>query len=196
MFSPNLFISTSNNPGANGVYDAMHTIGRHVSVKKGRAVVKEGSHDRCFFYVKEGIFKTVKDVRDKSYILGFTFADGIACCPSSLLNGLPNNFTIEAVSDAEILVCHWKDFEVYANTETYNNLVKYLLIYNLAFVEGRLVDAISLNAEQGYRRLLLQEPEKLQHIPLSYVASYLGISIERLSRIRRKIKIDLGHIVM
>jgi len=195
MFSPNFSISTSNNPGANEVYDAMLTIGRHLSVKKGRAVVKEGSYDRCFFYVKDGIFKTVKDVRDKPYVLGFTFADGIACCPTSLLSGLPNTFTIEAVSDAELLVCHWKDFEVYANTETYNNLVKYLLVYNLAFVEGRLVDAISLNAEQGYRRLLLQEPHKLQKIPLSYVASYLGISIERLSRIRKKMKIDLGQIV-
>ena len=195
MFSPNFSVTTSNNPVTQAVYEAMVDIGRHVSVKKGRAVVKEGSNDRCFFYVKEGIFKTVKDVGDKPYILGFTFSDGIACCPTSLLNGLPNNFSIEAVSNAELLVCSWNDFEVYADKEIYNNLVKYLLVYNLSFAEGRLVDAISLNAEQGYRRLLLQQPEKLQHIPLTFVASYLGISIERLSRIRKKMKIDLGQIV-
>lgn len=195
MFSPDFSISTSNNPGANGVYDAMLTIGRHLSVKKGRAVVKEGSNDRCFFYVKEGIFKTVRDVSGRPYILGFTFADGIACCPISLLNRLPNNFTIEAVSDAELLVCDWKDFEVYADKEKYNNLVHYILVYNLAFVERRLVDAISLNAEQAYLRLLQQQSEKLQQIPLTYVASYLGISIERLSRIRKKMKLDLSQIV-
>ncbi len=173
----------------------MLNIGRQLSVQKGRAVVKEGSYSRCFFYVKEGILRTVKAVRERPYILGFTFADGIACCPTSILNGMPNNFTIEAVTDAELLVCDWKDFEAYADKESYHNLIQYLLIYNLDFVEGRLVDAISLNAEQGYRRLLLQEADKLQQIPLSYVAAYLGISVERLSRIRRKMKFDLGQIL-
>jgi len=195
MFSPNFSISTSSTPGANSLHDVMLAIGKQLSIKKGRAVIKEGSYNRSFCYVQKGIFKTLKEVSERPYILGFTFADGIACCPTSLLNGLPNNFTIEAITDAEVLICDWKDFELYADKETYNSIIKYLLIYNLSFVEGRLVDAISLNAEQGYRRMSLQQPDKLRQIPLSYIASYLGISIERLSRIRRKMKFDLNEIL-
>ena len=195
MVSPNFSTGNLSIPCVNDVYDIMTNVGSHQTVKKGRAIVKEGSYDRCFFYVKEGIFKTVKNVRGKPYTLGFTFANDIACCPTSLLNGMPNNFNIEAVSDAELLICNWKDFESCADKESYDDLVKYLLVYNLTFLEDRLVDAISLNAEQGYRTLLSQQPDKVQQIPLSYIASYLGISIERLSRIRKKMKFDLGQVL-
>ena len=44
-----------------------------------------------------------------------------------------------------------------------------------------------LSPEQKYEQLLLTKPELLQHFPLKHIASYLGMTPETLSRIRKKI---------
>jgi len=195
MISPNFSINNSNIPGANSIFDAILKIGKQKIIQKGQVIIKKGSHSYFFFYVKSGIFKSVAMVNDKAYILGFTFADDIHCCPTSLLKELPNNFNIQAVTDSEVLICELKDFEKFSNKEDYDRVIKYLLVQNLSFVERRLVDAISLNAEQAYRLMLLKQPDKIKQLPLSYVASYLGISLERLSRIRKKIRFDIDQIL-
>lgn len=64
-----------------------------------------------------------------------------------------------------------------------------LLIFEQAIgnTEIRADDLATLNAEQRYRKLLLQQPSILQNVPVQYIASYLGIKPESLSRIRRQI---------
>jgi CRP-like cAMP-binding protein len=50
-----------------------------------------------------------------------------------------------------------------------------------------LVASLNETAEQRYRRMLDERPERLQRIPVKHLASYLGIAPESLSRIRRKV---------
>lgn len=56
----------------------------------------------------------------------------------------------------------------------------------LVFNNQRSRDLITLSAEQRYQKLMVQTPALLQHIPLQYIASYIGVKPESLSRIRRK----------
>lgn len=56
----------------------------------------------------------------------------------------------------------------------------------LVFNNQRSRDLITLSAEQRYHKLMEQTPALLQHIPLQYIASYIGVKPESLSRIRRK----------
>ena len=57
------------------------------------------------------------------------------------------------------------------------------LIYN----EERTRDMILLNAEERYIKLMQTHPDIIQNVPLQYIASYIGIKPESLSRIRRQI---------
>lgn len=57
----------------------------------------------------------------------------------------------------------------------------------ISILENRVVEAISLTAEQRYKKMLLQPHLQVEKIPLFYIAAYLGISQERLSRIRKKL---------
>lgn len=56
----------------------------------------------------------------------------------------------------------------------------------LVFNNQRSRDLITLSAEQRYLKLMQQTPTLLQHVPLQYIASYIGVKPESLSRIRRK----------
>ena len=53
--------------------------------------------------------------------------------------------------------------------------------------EGIYMDSITLTAEERYRRLLQDEPEIALRAPLKHIASYLGVTPESLSRIRKKL---------
>jgi CRP/FNR family transcriptional regulator, anaerobic regulatory protein len=57
----------------------------------------------------------------------------------------------------------------------------------IASAEIRANDLATLTAEQRYKKLMETQPETLQNIPVQYIASYLGVKPQSLSRIRRQI---------
>jgi len=189
MFSPDFTLSNSNLPGSKLFYALIHKIGRRKLVPKGKLIIRKGSHASAFFYIKKGAFKTIVKTPHKNYILAFTFVDDVECCPTALLNNLPNNFDIEAITDSEVLICDFEDFKKNAGTEEYFNIISNILVHYSVFLETQIIDSLSLTAEERYHKLLVQQPDKMKQIPLTLIASYLGISLERLSRIRRKMKV-------
>ncbi|MGE8380855.1 MAG: Crp/Fnr family transcriptional regulator, partial [Sphingobacterium sp.] len=60
--------------------------------------------------------------------------------------------------------------------------------YYTMWLEKRLFDFHTLDASTRYSQLLRNQTNIIQQVPLTYIASYLGISLETLSRIRAKIK--------
>lgn len=73
-------------------------------------------------------------------------------------------------------------------TEDFLNIVSIVFARYSVFLETQLIESLSLTAVERYHKLLLQQPDKIQYLPLALIASYLGISVERLSRIRQKMK--------
>lgn len=161
-------------------------IGKEKYIKKGQTVIRYGSHPSFFFYIVSGAFKTSIKQNDKPYILGFTFEGDVDCCPTSLLKGIANNFAIEAVLNSKILVCELKDFQKACTAGKYSTITNNILANYVSILENRVIEAISLTAEQRYKNLLKQNTPHIDKIPLSQIAAYLGITQERLSRIRKK----------
>ena len=58
----------------------------------------------------------------------------------------------------------------------------------IILVEERLISRLLLNATQRYKNLMDHQPELLQRVQLTYIASYLGITPVSLSRIRAEIR--------
>ena len=189
MFSPDLELSGSTLPDYKNFYALIEKIGKRKIVPKGNQIIRKGSHATAFYYIKKGAFKTVVKTPHKNYILAFTFEDDIECCPTALLNNLPNNLYVEAVIDSEVLVCDIDTLKKEAGGEEYFRIVCNILHHYAIFLETQLIESLSLTAEQRYHNLLFHQPDKIKHIPLSHIASYLGITLERLSRIRKKLKV-------
>jgi hypothetical protein len=59
--------------------------------------------------------------------------------------------------------------------------------YYTMWLEKRLFEFHTLSAKEKYKLLLKEQPGFIRNIPLTYIASYLGISLETLSRVRTKI---------
>jgi CRP/FNR family transcriptional regulator, anaerobic regulatory protein len=189
MFSPNFDIEKSSSKLAErqSFLSIIKKIGKHKKVTKGEAIIRSGSGASYFFYIEKGIFQTSTTINEKKYVLGFTFPGDVDGCPTALLENQQNNFLIEAVVNSEVLVCDMADFRKECKESEFFKIILTILSHYLPVIEKRLIDSLSLTAEKRYKQLLTEQPEKIKQIPLTLIAAYLGISLERLSRIRSKI---------
>ena len=106
----------------------------------------------------------------------------------SLINETKSAENVECVTDCTLLrITRHNMVTLIGESENFKNFS--LIIFEQAIASGskRADELATLNAEQRYIKLIEQQPEILQNIPIQYIASYLGIKPQSLSRIRRKI---------
>lgn len=157
-----------------------------ITPKKGTKLIHEGKRHRYFYLILEGGVKSYYLKDSKEICTWFKFKDEfIGTLPTH--EGLPSKETIEVLEDSELIKF---------NTEPLKKLSKKnLFIANLFFsvlfdytlwLENRLYQLQFMTSQERYYALVDSTPELLQKVSLTDIASYLGISRETLSRIRKQ----------
>jgi CRP-like cAMP-binding protein len=168
------------------------SIGKEVKVNKGSCLVKEG--DRCnhFFFVLEGAFRAFRYVNDVEVIIGFSFAGDVDTCLYAYQNDINSLDTIEALTDSRVIKIEKSTFltSLGDHAERQNLTAKLMSDYIEILIQ-RIIDYKTHTAEYNYLKLYNRQPDEVAKIPLMHIASYLGITPERLSRIRKKMKHSL-----
>ena len=94
---------------------------------------------------------------------------------------------MELLEDSELIQIKSGDLITLSNQFTsISSLMLQLLKEHILFLEYKLNGLQFMTSEERYNKLILDYPEVLQRVSLTDIASYLGISRETLSRIRRK----------
>jgi CRP/FNR family transcriptional regulator, anaerobic regulatory protein len=184
MFTPNFNINNSEDKVVRDFLSVITKIGKSKKIKKGESILDDSISASFFFYIKSGVFKTIKKINDRSYILGFTFSGDLDGDFSTLYNNSKTEFSIEAIADSEVLICTWAELEIFLKREQYLSVVSYFLVHYAAVIQNRLIESISVTAEERYKSLIKNHPKYVDKIPIADLASYLGITSQSLSRIR------------
>ncbi len=178
-------------PFSNGNYKDIVTLlsakGIRKKVNAGEAILKESEPCDFFFYVEFGCFRAYRYIDEREVNIGFSFKGDLDTCPYSFINDLPSLDIIEALTYSSVLVIHKSHL---SELEKCNPLVTKFLNYMLSsYIEtliNRTLEFKALTAEVIYLKTLERQPQELSNVPLKHLASYLGITPERLSRIRKK----------
>ena len=156
-----------------------------VRFKKREVIVQEGTKNTNLYLIKEGIWRGhyLKDGVDTS--IWFASKGEAAFSVWGYVDNSYSQISIEAMSDS-IAYCISKAAlnELYSTSIGLANLGRRLMEHQLLTTENWLISASSPRAKERYLTLIKETPELLLHVPLKYIASYLWITPQSLSRIR------------
>lgn len=133
---------------------------------------------RFYYYNDEGIEITSD----------FYFAPNIVTSYTSLITGQPSRVYLQAMENMKVLILKKSDLlGLYQKYHNFDKLGRLLAEQVAITSEQHLLNILNQTAEKRYKTLLENQPQFIQKIPLQYIASYLGITKESLSRIRKNL---------
>jgi CRP/FNR family transcriptional regulator, anaerobic regulatory protein len=155
--------------------------------KKKEFLLKEGQICDKISFINSGCMRLFNDVDAVEKTIQFFFANSFHTDFSSFLTGKPTVENMQAIEDSEVLV--FKKNDLYALYESHPVFERAgRMLTESAFLSiSRLNSMFNETPEQRYLNLFEQRPEIVEKIPQHYIASYLGIQPESLSRIRKRI---------
>lgn len=159
------------------------TLRAHEFLQRAGAVAKYSA-----FVATGCLRKYVIDAQGKEHIVQFGPETWWLADPASLVNGTPSQYFIDAVEDSELLLLDPPSHEaLIEKVPGYADAFRRGLQKHAAARDERIVSSLSSTAQERYMEFLHTYPSIANRVPQRMLASYLGVSPETISRIRRKI---------
>lgn len=175
------------------LHDFCEREGEAVDYRKGEQLESEGEPARWLAVVTEGCFKyTVKGISDgKEHITWFSFEGEFAVDYPTFLYGRPSQATIEAMMPSRVLrVSGERLRQFYGQNIKTMELRAAIGEHILSQFRSRYLDLHCASPRERYGLLLHRCPGIVEHLPLNAIASFLNITPQMLSKIRKDITFD------
>ncbi len=156
--------------------------------EKDEFVLKERAVCNHIYFVSKGLLRIYYCKEEKEVSEWFAFENTFCFSIVSYFKKLPSNLIIECLEDSEIIFMSKEGLDTLRNKNfDIANFVYQLISGSLIISQERMASIQFETAFTRYKTLLEQHKNFLQRVPLNYIASYLGVSAETLSRIRAQI---------
>lgn len=153
--------------------------------KKGEIVVREGQFSKKGFLIVQGCSRAyyLKDGKDISD--WFTFENQIMASIVSFFSKEPSPHYVEFIEDSTVIEFTKDTVDILSNKyHDFERFINKVVTKTMLGLCERLYTIQFNKAEVRYKHLLTIYPDITNRIPLTHIASYLGITLETLSRIR------------
>ncbi len=158
-------------------------------IRKRQFLLQEGDISKYEYFVVRGCLKAYfTDAEGKEHILQFAVEDWWINDLQSFTSGEPAKLNIEALEETEVFQIEKEQLEdLYIKIPLLNNLFRQLFQSAFIALQSRVVDNLSKPAKERYLSFISKYRNIEQRVPQHTIASYLGITPEFLSQIRKKI---------
>ncbi|EJL70818.1 Crp/Fnr family transcriptional regulator [Chryseobacterium populi] len=159
--------------------------------KKKDILLEAGEQENMLSFLSKGVlrfFIPAEENKDNDITFDFMFEKKFVCGDESFLTRTPSLYGIEALSDVVLYRFTYDDLQdIYKRTGGADRIGR--IAHQRLFLERsqRLYSFLKYSAKERYQNLFKENPVLIQEIPQKYLASYLGITPQALSRIRRQI---------
>ena len=133
---------------------------------------------RLFYYDTNGDEITTLIVSQNRFVTSFT----------NFIHETKSNENLECITNCEFYkIERSKLVELIDKSENFKKLSLAIFEQSVVTTQLRANDFATLTAELRYKKLVEQQPELIKNVPVQYIASYLGIKPQSLSRIRKQL---------
>lgn len=159
------------------------------SVEKGISIIEIGKYANEVFFINSGYLRYFKVLNSGEELIIHLYA------PSNFATSL-NSFFLSKLSEEELqtitpcdlVYISKSDLEkLYSTNQKWQYFGRKLMESFLIEKEQRIIDQLSLTGQQKYLKLFETNPDIIQNVQVKFLASFLGIQPESLSRIKKQI---------
>lgn len=155
-------------------------------VTRNEFLCRYGVVDKNIYFIENGALRVFLQNEHEEQTIRFGYKGSFITALSSFLQGVPSVYYIQAIRATEIKVIPKEHFEkLIADDvrflELYNSILEQLVIQQLE----REIDLLTVSPTERLQRVLTRSPQLFMEIPSRYIASYLRMTPETLSRVRK-----------
>ena len=167
----------------------MSKLQRRVIAKKA-IFLKHNEIENHISFIESGVVRLFipKENPEKEITFGFSFKNQFVSAYDSFLTQTPSAYQLQALTETAVLSITYDDLQEVYKTTQIGNLIGRLTAERLFLLKSkREQNLLNLTAEERYVKLFKERPELLKVIPLKYISSYIGVTAQALSRIRKRL---------
>lgn len=155
---------------------------------KKTLLLKAGQTENYLSFIEKGIIRFYIPKTESELTFDFVFNNAFVSGYSSFLTQAPSTFHVETLTDTVLWRLTYDDLQdIYSETLIGNTIGRYASEGLFLEKAKRELSFLNESAEQRYVKLFKEQPHLIKQIPLKYLSSYIGITPQALSRIRRRV---------
>lgn len=158
---------------------------KSVSLERNDYLKVSGSADTNVYYVESGSLRVFVLDDCEEQIIRFGYTDDLIASLDSFFSGKPSELYIQAIKKTVVRVIPKQEIDTFlqrdSNRLLWANMLESLIIQQLE----REIDILTASPKERYLRVLKRSPRLFQEIPNRYIANYLRMSAETLSRLKK-----------
>lgn len=156
--------------------------------KKKEIILQQGDLCKYAYFINYGCLRYYYNIEGKENTAQFFFENGWYTDYESFLTGKPTQQNIETLEKSQMLLLSGKDLQqLYIDIPKFERFGRLMAENAFLGVRHRSEMLENQTAEERYLTLMKERPKVFERVPQHYIASYLGIKPQSLSRIRKRI---------
>ena len=154
---------------------------------KDHLLLREHSVSDYFYFIQKGVVRIYYHKNDKEITEWIAMEEQFFLSITSFFERTPSHLIIQTIEPSEVYGIHHNAFMALADQyHDIEKLLRKMVTRSLIMSQVRMDSIQFETAQQRYERLLKNSPDIIRRVPLSYIASFLGVTLETLSRIRNR----------
>ncbi len=169
-------------------YHLLMNIAVERETKKNRLIFQPHQPTQKILFLKRGLLRGYKVIDGIEHTHHFYFADWFATDFNSFLTEAPSQIYIKAIEDAVYLEFQKQDLlHLYHKSHQLEELGRIIAEQAYLATVEKLANMQLHNLAEKYQLLMQTSPDLMQRVPQKYIASYLGVSEQSLSRVKKQV---------
>ncbi len=155
-------------------------------MERGDFLIREGDIAKSIYIVKNGSMRIFRRTKNDEITFRLGYQGSWMTSFSSFLTGNPSEFYIQMIKKSSLLEVSKDNFYEFINSDSEHTTLWLKMLEEFAVQQmDREIDLLTRSPYERYQRLLERSPSVFQEIPNKYIASYLRMSPETLSRLKK-----------
>ncbi|WP_281637572.1 Crp/Fnr family transcriptional regulator [Flavobacterium marginilacus] len=155
---------------------------------KKTKILKIGQKENHLSFIEKGIIRFCIPSEFDDLTFGFAFANNFVSAYDIFLTQTSSTYELETITNTVLWSVTYEDLQdIYAQTKIGEKIGRLASEELFLKKSKRELSLLNDTPQQRYLNLFTEQPHLLQLIPLKYIASYIGITSQALSRIRKRI---------